>query len=387
MPAINRGLASMPLVVPDGATKLRLFDDKLQGFILEVRPSGVRTFYVRYRDQRGRQREVRLGRLGEVTVDQARRRAQEIKAAAALGGDPARDRDRLRSVPTFADFVELRYLPFAKDRLRSYRDHEGFYRLRLKELWGRRHLDEVKPHDVAELQDRLRREGLSNATVNRYTAFVRRVFNVALRWEVYEGRNPAQHAEMRREHGRERFLTDNELVALFRSLDLEPSRTAACAIALLAATGARRGEALGAKWEHFDFERRIWTVPLSKSGKRRHIPLSDAALRILMSVPRHDGNPWVFTGSKPEKPIADLKKAWDRVKQRAGIEGSFCLHQLRHTYASRLVGQGRSLHEVAQLLGHAGTVMTLRYAHLAPQRLLEAASLALPDSAQRSFGD
>jgi integrase len=380
MPAITRGLASNPPDIPAGKAKLRLFDDKLIGFIMEVRAgTGAVTFYARYNDSRGRQREVRIGRLGDVTVDQARKRAQEIKAAAALGGDPAADRDRLRAVMTFSEFVEKRYLPFAQDRLRSYRDHESFYRLRLKALWGTRRLDEVKAQDVADLQDRLRRAKLSNATVNRYTAFVRRVFNVALRWEVYEGRNPAQHAEMRREQGRERFLTDTELVALFRALDVEPSKTAACAIALLSATGARRGEALGVKWDDLDLDRRIWTVPLAKSGKRRHIPLSDAALRILARVPRVAGSPWVFPGTDPAKPIADLKKVWIRVKERAGIDGEFCLHQLRHTYASRLVGQGRSLYEVSQLLGHSGTVMTMRYAHLAPDRLLEAANLALPD--------
>jgi integrase len=163
-------------------------------------------------------------------------------------------------------------------------------------------------------------------------------------------------------------------------LELEPSRTAACAIALLAATGARRGEVLGARWERVDVERRILTVPAasSKSGRTRYIPLSDAALRILARVPRTD-SPWVFPGADPSKPISDLKKAWARVKERAGIEGQFCLHQLRHTYASRLVGQGRSLYEVGQLLGHATVGMTARYAHLAPQRLIEAANHALPE--------
>lgn len=381
MPTLTRGLASNPPALPLGAKKMRLFDDKLTGFFMEVRNTGKVTFYVRYTSPNGRAREVRLGRLGDVTLDQARKRAQEIRAAAALGGDPAGERDRLRAIPTFSEFVENRYLPYAKGRLRSYRDQESFYRLRLKALWGKHRLDDVRPHDVADLQERLRGEGLSNASVNRYTAFVKRVFNVALHWEVYEGRNPAQRAEMRREQGRDRFLTDAELVALFKALEHEPSRIAACAIALLAATGARRGEALGAKWEHIDVERRIWTVPLSKSGKRRHIPLSDAALRILARVPRVDGSPWIFPGSKPAKPIADLRKVWTRVKKRAGIEGDFCLHQLRHTYASRLVGQGRSLYEVGQLLGHAGTTMTMRYAHLAPQRLLEAANLALPEVA------
>lgn len=381
MATLTRALVSSPPALPPGVKKKRWFDDKLTGFYAEVRNTGTVSFYVRYPSPNGRTREIHLGRLGDVTLDQARNRAKEIRAAAALGRDPAGERDKLKAVPTFSQFVEQRYLPHAKGRLRSYRDQEAYYRLRLKSLWGNQRLDEIRPHDVAAMQERLRRDGLSDASVNRYTAFAKRVFNLALHWEVYEGRNPAQRAEMRREHGRERFLTDEELVALFKSLEVEPNRTAACAIALLAATGARRGEALGARWEHVDVDRRIWTVPLSKSGKRRHIPLSDAALRILAKVPRVEGSPWVFPGGDPRKPVADLKKAWARVKARAGIEGQFCLHQLRHTYASRLVGQGRSLYEVGQLLGHAGTTMTMRYAHLAPQRLIEAANLALPEVA------
>lgn len=379
MPVISRALVLSPPEIPEGASKIRIFDEKLPGFIMERRASGVITFYVRYRDQRSRQREVRIGRLGDVTVDQARKRAQELRAQASLGGDPASERDRLRAVPSFSDFTENRYLPFAKERLRSYRDHEGFYRLRLKSHWGSRRLDEVRPADVAELQDRLRRQGLSNATVNRYTAFIRRVFNLAIRWEAYEGRNPAVHAEMRREQNRERYLGEAELRALFAALQLEPNQKAAAAIALLAATGARRGEALGARWEHIDWDRRLWVVPLSKSGRRRHIPLSDAALGILNFQRGCQGSEWVFPGRDPEKPIFDLKKVWERVKARAGLDADLRIHDLRHTFASTLVGKGRSLHEVGTLLGHSQVSMTMRYAHLAPQRLIEAANEALPD--------
>ncbi len=247
MPAITRGLASNPPDIPVGKDKLRLFDDKLTGFFMEVRASGRITFYVRVTNARGRQTEMRLGRLGDVTVDQARKRAQEIKASAALGGDPAAERDKLKAVPTFSEFVEGLYLPYIKGRLRSYRDHESFYRLRLKAAWGTRHLDQIRTGDVVAFQEGLLREGLSASSSNRYTALIKRIFNLALHWEAYEGRNPAQRAQMRPEQGRERFLTDAELVALFKALELEPSLTAACAIALLAATGARRGEVLGAR--------------------------------------------------------------------------------------------------------------------------------------------
>lgn len=378
MPAITRGLALNPPAVPDGKAKLRLFDDKLTGFIMEVRSSGAVTFYLRYSDARNRQREIRLGRLGDITVEQARRRAQELRAEASLGGDPAGDRDRLRAVPTFTDFVENRYLPFAKERLRSYSDHVGFFRLRLKPLWGNRPLDEIRPQDVADLQDRLRRAGLSNATVNRYVAFVRRVFNLALRWEAYQGRNPAQHAEMRREQNRERFLTETEIRALFMALRDEPNKSAAHGLAYLAATGARRGEAFGAKWEHIDYERRLWTVPVSKSGRRRHIPLSDSALAILDRQRPWAPGAFIFPGNDPDKPLADPSKAWRRAKKLAGLDADLRIHDLRHTFASTLVGKGRSLHEVGTLLGHSQLSMTLRYAHLAPARLIEAANEAVP---------
>jgi integrase len=314
-----------------------------------------------------------------VTIDAVRKRASEIRAEASLRGDPAGDRDKLKAVPTFASFVEDRYLPFAKERLRSYRDHESFYRLRLKARWGKRRIDEIKPHHVIELQDALRREGLSNATVNRYTAFVRRLFSLAGRWQLLEGsRNPAQHAEMRLEHHRETYLKEVEIRTLFKALGAEENKVAAGVIALLAATGARRGEAMAARWEHIDVDRRIWTVPVSKSGRRRHIPLSDGALLVLGRLSRVEGSPWVFPG-RDGKQIGCVRKAWCRIKASAGLPADLRIHDLRHTFASMLVARGRSLQEVQLLLGHSGSAMTLRYAHLQPSQLIEAANHALPD--------
>jgi integrase len=211
------------------------------------------------------------------------------------------------------------------------------------------------------------------------TMLLRRVLNVAIRWQVLAGKNPAQHAEMRREQPRETYLTGTRFKALFASLDMEPNRVAAGVIALLAATGARRGEALAAKWEHVDLERRIWTVPLSKSGRRRHIALSDGAMLILDRLPRAAGSPWVFPGEDASKHIGCVRKAWGRIKARAGLADELRIHDLRHTFASMVVSRGRSLQEVGMLLGHSSISMTQRYAHLAPAQLIAAANEALPD--------
>ena len=154
-------------------------------------------------------------------------------------------------VPTFASFVEEKYLPYAKERIKPYSDHEGLYSLHLKAMWEKYRVDEIEPHHVAQMQDSLRREGLSNATVNRYTAFLRRVMNIAVRFHVLT-QNPTQHAEIRRETHRETYLRTAEIRALFKALDSEHNKIAAGVIALLAATGARRGEAMAARWEHID---------------------------------------------------------------------------------------------------------------------------------------
>ncbi len=100
---------------------------------------------------------------------------------------------------------------------------------------------------------------------------------------------------------------------------------------------------------------------------------------ILERQRRETASAWVFPGADPEKPLCDLKKAWDRVKARAGLDADLRIHDLRHTFASTLVAKGRSLHEVGSLLGHSQPSITMRYAHLAPRQLIEAANLAIPD--------
>ena len=112
-----RDLPDLPVLLA-GTAKIRIFDTQLSGFIAEQRRTGT-TFYLRYTDHRGRSREVKLGRLGDVTVDHARQQAEHLRASVSLGADPVAERAKRRAVPLFADFARDKYLPYVKEHLRS----------------------------------------------------------------------------------------------------------------------------------------------------------------------------------------------------------------------------------------------------------------------------
>lgn len=366
-----------PPALPAGVSKVRYFDTTVRGFFVELRTSCA-TFYFRYTDERGRKPETKLGRYGDVTVDQARRRAEQLKAEVSLGGDPAGEREKRLAVPLFSDFVEDRYLPHVREKLRSFKNVEVYCRKRLVPMLGRKALDEVSVTDVADVRRRLVAEGLSNASVNRHLATLRAAFNLARKWGLWRGDNPASSPGMLPEQHRDLYLDGAQTRALIHALGLEPNREAAAAIALLVLTGARRSEVSLAKWEDVDLGRGLLRVPRSKNGRTRYIPLSAPAAQLLrvQCARRVLGNPYVFPGVKEGQPVENLKGPWTRAKAKAGLRPDFRLHDVRHSFASALANAGTPLNEIGVVLGHRELSTTQRYAHHAPQRLIETASVA-----------
>jgi integrase len=355
---------------PQDRAKVDFFDTAQKGFMLEVRSSGGRTFYQRYVDAHGRQRQFKIGPADLLTLEQARRLGRNVLAKALLGADPQARRQELRSISTLNQFARDRYLPHARATKRSWHIDEMNLRLHILPALGPLMLDEITSQHVANLIEEMRQKGYAGGTTNRVLVLTRRVFNLANKWNVAGASvNPTSGLALAPEVHRDRFLTAEEVKRLIVSINGDHNRPAAQAIMLLLLTGARRSEITQAKWEHVDWTKRALLVSVSKSGKPRTIALNVAALALLRAIPCDPDSPYVF----PTR-LVGLFRPWDRIRRRAGL-ADVRLHDLRHSFASFLVNQGVSLYVVQGLLGHASPRMTQRYAHLAPQTLLDAAEM------------
>lgn len=281
-----------------------------------------------------------------------------------------------RSGKSFANldaFFSAVYLPHIKLRKRSWRVDERIARQHLSPTFGERKLADIQRYEVEDWLHGLSEKGLAPATCNRILAVLKTVCSLAeMRGLLPAGQSPCAGVSSFKIHTqRERYLSQDEAQRLMRTLE-KSSRLEAFAIRLLLLTGARKSEILRARWENVRLDLRLLIVPLSKSGKPRHILLSNAALEVLQAMPRTLGNPWLFPGHAPGKPLSDLYLFWDKLRSELGLAG-VRIHDLRHTFASFLVNAGHSLYEAQKMLGHKDPRTTMRYAHLGQASLLAAA--------------
>lgn len=263
----------------DGKKKTDHWDIHIRGLTLEVRSTGGKTFYLRYQDKHGRQRQHKIAAYGDVTVADVRKEAQRLRSEVTLGGDPAAAKQVTKSVPTYAEFA-IKHLAHAKTYQRSYDTTELHIRLHILPRWGKLRLSEITRPDVAEWLAEKSAEGLALATVEKTRVIFGRSFELAMQWEVPGvERNPTRGIKRPPiNNKRERFLTPTEAQRLQQAVNASRNTQLKHIVGLLLLTGARVSELLNAEWRYIDLERRAWLIPTTKTGKPRHVPLSQAAI-------------------------------------------------------------------------------------------------------------
>ncbi len=143
---------------------------------------------------------------------------------------------------------------------------------------------------------------------------------------------------------------------------------------MLLLSGARKREVLDATWSDFDMLNKLWTIPITKNGKKRILPITKPLQTILNQIPK-DKTPYLFASPLTNKPYISIYQSWNSARVKANLK-EVRMHDLRHTYASALVNAKCSLYEVQVLLGHSTAKMTQRYAHLSNESLMRASSCA-----------
>ena len=248
---------------------------------------------------------------------------------------------------------------YAKERQREnprgYADSKRYCLQMLLDRFDGWNISEIDPPAIQDFAEE-RLEKVKDATVQKDLATLKAILNKAHR----EGRLIAvpPFPRMKSLKGRCRWLTVDEELRLLAvaAPHLRPL------IAFAIDTGRRRSELLGLDWRNVDLKRGRITFTRTKNGEDRTIRLTERARRVLLELgPKPSGPVFTYAG----RAIQGMKSAFGTARRNAGIE-DLRLHDLRHTFASRLVQQGVSIYEVMHLTGHKSVSMVQRYAHLAP---------------------
>ena len=386
-------------------------DTEVTGFLCRVEPTGLKTFWLAYPFPGKRAPRVRLGQYPNVSVEGARALAKSAAGDVAKGIDPqARkqaervrvNRDRLTNLGVF---LNERYEPWAMAHLKSATVQ--LQRIR-SDFADRLHspMTGLHPLAVEGIRQGWRKAGKRPRTIERDIQRIQGVLSHAVECGVLD-RHPFKGALKKMQYdktGRVRFLSAEEEAALREALTEREDRLRAERVrfnahriarhrkplperngemldhlkpmVLLALnTGMRRGELFSLKWPEVDLESGVVTVRAesAKSGQTRRIPLNTEASTVLTTWrarQSNGGKGFVFPGIGGGR-LTNITKSWAGLVKLAKLH-AFNFHDLRHSFASKLVQRGTDLNTVRELLGHSEIKTTLVYAHLADGNLRSA---------------
>lgn len=357
--------------------RTELVSDERTGLYVEVRPSGngVGTYYLRYKDNKGKSCHERLGRTNEISLSEARQKVALLKSEIEDGKDINAQKPTKKGDMLLNDFWDI-YYEFAKSTKRSFKRDFQLFSIRLAPKLGDLKLSEITVRQIQTLMMDVRKEGLSGASADHHGQLMRRMGNLAVKWG-YLDVNFANGIQLYHEFNEVNNIpSEEQFQKLLHVLNTDKNRPICRLVLFLLSTGCRLNEALSAQWKNISFANRILTVPheSSKTKRPRHIFLNDAALNILKQIDKRSSDTYVFTNAKTNKPFVTVFKPWNRIRVKAGLP-NFRLHDCRHQFSTTALENGCSLHEVSQLMGHVDSRMVeKRYSHLSSSTMLAAAN-------------
>lgn len=364
-----------------------LWDSRLPGFGLRVRPTGSKAFIFVYRSAGGRSGVVRRVTIKANNPDVAFVRAKDLAAEFYGGADPAAAKAEAkqeladaRRMLTVADVLDRFIDEHAKPKLaaKTWGEYERIVEKILTPDLGDKKIDELQPMHVAELYQ-ARRSKPTQA------ALAVRILSSAMSWAEEnglrpQGSNPAR-IRLKGTRRRTRLFTPAEVSRLqttIATLESEGKLTATVALGLrlLFATGCRAGEICGLQWSNIDLSEGVMRWPNSKTGYLEK-PITAEAKALLKKAPRIVGVDWVLPSSKNTAlRVETLEAGFERVMKAAKVEAreNASLHLIRHWFASATyTDKSISLPVQMAMVGHSSVATAMRYAHVTSDEVMKAA--------------
>lgn len=320
----------------------------------------------------------------------ARRRGNKFQADVKISGKRRRiSFDTLEGAKAY-EAATLKGLP-----LITSLSFQRFHQENFEYLWGDTKAPEATRYNLAALDDlipawksvldidtafivqltaRMKKNGVSNGTINRRLSTLSKLLRHAERLSVMK----RPHIDFLKEpHGRERVLTAREEQQMSRYFRHHGLHNAWAVSFFLLYTGCRLGEVFSLDRELVRDGRVSFHYTVTKTTRTRLVPLVG---------PARDAWEFICSASDEDKPFSiyprdTFRNHWTRLRQQMNAldDDEFVPHMLRHTCASRLVSKGIPLPKVMLWMGHTSIQTTLRYSHLAPHDLDEAAAALWPD--------
>jgi integrase len=238
-------------------------------------------------------------------------------------------------------------------------------------------LAEITPKVITAYMENRYAEGASIATRNREFAMLSKALNLA--WKQWEWcrENPCSRIQKESENNKvDRWLLPEEEVRLLKESEVYLNGQLAEIITVALHTGMRQGEIMNLKWSNIDISRKVISVSKTKNKDPKVIPLNETVYEIFLKKCKVISlSGYVFaTGNGTGVRTRNMLREFYKALKKAGIT-TFRFHDLRHTFATRLVQAGVDLYSVAKLLGHRDITTTQRYAHHCPESLRQSVNI------------